>query len=101
MHAETGIQFAKFFKRCFPNQAAFAAKSRTVSKVSVGVKEEPRVTLATATTWFEDVWTVEAAKNMFNIKIGDLLSTPSLHSDLRWPSATAPLDLLYIMKGQS
>jgi hypothetical protein len=55
MHAETGIQFAKFFKRCFPNQAAFAAKSRTVSKVSVGVKEEPRVTLATATTWFEDV----------------------------------------------
>ena len=55
MHAETGIQFAKFFQRCFPNQAAFAAKSRTVSKVSVGVKEEPRVTLATATTWFEDV----------------------------------------------
>lgn len=37
----------------------------------------------------------------FNTNFGDLLSTPSLHSDLRWPSATAPLDLPHIMKGQS
>ena len=64
MHAVAGVQTANF--SCFADQVAFAAKSRMVSKVSVGVKEDPKVTWAMAPTCFE---VSKMPKTGFNMKM--------------------------------
>ena len=73
------------FRTCFPNQVAFAAKSRTVSKVSVGVKEDPRVTLATAANTRQVCKGVNARKNQQKLLKGSIWAFSFQSNTVRCP----------------